>query len=81
MKSGHTELSAVAALLWEGYYVKWEPTILGTTTRTRKRRIKETLFIHEKDKGKDHSEQGKGWNKVTRERVGIKGPLVGLFLT
>ena len=49
-KNGLTELSAVAKHVLDGHCVKWDPKILASATRTRKRRIKEALLIHGKDK-------------------------------
>ena len=60
-RNGHPELSAVAEHALEGHRVEWSPKILALATKTRVRRVKEALFIHERDKkGKVTMNRDKG---------------------
>ena len=49
-RNGHPELSAVAEHAWEGHTIEWSPKILASAAKTRVRRVKEALVIHERDK-------------------------------
>ena len=60
-RNGHPELSAVAEHAWEGHTIEWSPKILVSAAKTRVRRVKEALVIHERDKkGKVTMNRDKG---------------------
>ena len=49
-QNGHLELSAVAEHVWEGHIIEWSSKILASAAKTRVRRVKAVLVIHERDK-------------------------------
>ena len=60
-RNGHPELSAVAEHALEGHRVEWSQKILALATKTRVRRVRAVLIIHERDKkGKVTMNRDKG---------------------
>ena len=72
-RNGHPELSAGAEHAWEGHTIEWSPKILASAAKTRVRRLKEALVIHERDK--------KGKVTMNRDKVvELSATWLNLFL-